>query len=157
MFIIKKLNTHEDAFYTHKILGIMSLLNYVYRFGILLIENDMQLYTQFSMILLVIHSLLSLSSFLFKLSNVRNKIIPIIYPEFRIHNIIFALRSVLCCFSFYYFSFAPQIAEKINMCICFLTMIFADITSHFHRGEKTIRNMPYDELVDEKKNKSLKK
>ena len=163
--VIKKLNTHEDSFYIHKILGLTALCNYIYRFLILITQYDMKLNNYLSMTLLVIHLLLSLSSLLFKLSKVRNRKIPIIYPEFRMHNIIFALRSVLCCFSFYYFQnisynlhpsvvtetdnwylfnqikhkflyFYPNDYSTIcNICICFLTMKAADIITDYYKTQ----------------------
>jgi len=158
MFAMKKLNTSEDKFFLHKILGISALCNYVYRFGILLVEHDMQLSNYFSMFFLSVHALLSISSFLFKLSNVRNRKIPVIYPEFRFHNMIFSFRSIFCCISFYFFSQYSNSPIVVNMCICFLTMLLADAaTKYYATGEtKTIRNMPYDETICEKKKELVK-
>jgi hypothetical protein len=135
-FNIRKLNTHEDVFYIHKTLGAVVLSNYIYRFYLLNTHHEMGLHTPLSMILLIFHSLLSFSSMFFKLSNVRNRKIPIIYPEFRLHNIVFAMRSVFCCLSFYLFQrYREDIASPVlcNMGICMLTMKIADeITRYFH-------------------------
>jgi hypothetical protein len=167
--ISKKLNTHEDLFYAHKILGTIVLCNYIYRFYLLITTRDMNLNNQHSMMILLFHPLLSLSSLFFKISNTRNRKIPIIYPEFRLHNIIFALRSVFCCYSFYFFqnqvlylSGKPVRLDIIcNMFICMLTMKFADIVTNYYKNltppTTTMRNMPYDELMEENKLKNLKK
>ena len=151
-FILKKLNTHEDNFYIHKFLGGIVLCNYIYRFGILFIKNDMNLENKLGISLLGIHGLLSLSSLIFRLSNKRNKLIPIIYPEFRLHNIIFAFRSILCCLSFYFIENIIY-ARIINMLICLLTMFCADIITYIHSNEKTstMRSMPYNDFDDNRK------
>jgi hypothetical protein len=159
--IIKKLNTHEDSLYIHKTLGLIVLCNYIYRFCKLISRYDMNLNNQISMILLIFHSLLSLSSLSFRLSNVRNRKIPIIYPEFRMHNIIFALRSVFCCVSFYYFKTNNDYSTICNICICLLTMKVADIITNYYEKQTpkttTMRNMPYDENMKEQKLQNLKK
>jgi hypothetical protein len=167
--ISKKLNTHEDYFYAHKTLGAIVLCNYIYRFYLLITTRDMNLNNHHSMMILLFHPLLSLSSLFFKISNTRNRKIPIIYPEFRLHNIIFALRSVLCCYSFYFFqnqviylSGKPIRLDVIcNMCICMLTMKSADMVTNYYKkitpSTTTMRNMPYDELMEENKLKNLKK
>lgn len=176
--VVYKLNTHEDTFYIHKTVGMIVLSNYLYRFYLLNTQYDMNLHNLHSMILLVFHSLLSFSSLFFKLSNVRNRKIPIIYPEFRIHNIVFALRSVLCCFSFYLMETTNHMMPILcNMGVCLLTMKVADeTTKYFHTVGKhdprsnnsifqpsttplntTMRNMPYDTKLSLQKIENLKK
>lgn len=147
-FLMKKLNTHEDVFYIHKILGGIAIVNYIYRFCILCTNNDMNLNNELGMSLLGVHGLLSVSSLFFKLSNKRNKMIPIIYPEYRLHNIIFAFRSILCCLSFYFITNTFH-ARMMNMFICLLTMCGADVISACNNTNDdkttTMRDMPYDE------------
>lgn len=144
-FLIKKLNTHEDIFHIHKILGGIAIVNYIYRFSILCIKNNMNLENEVGISLLGIHGLLSASSLFFKLSNKRNKMIPIIYPEYRLHNIIFAFRSILCCLSFYFIT-NIMYARIMNMFICLLTIYCADVITNMHIDEPstTMRGMPYD-------------
>jgi len=170
--VVFKLNTHEDTFYIHKTLGMIVLSNYLYRFYLLNTQYDMDLHNLQSIILLVFHSLLSLSSLFFKVSNVRNRKIPIIYPEFRIHNIVFAVRSVLCCFSFYLLKESNHIIPILcNIGFCVLTMKAADeTTKYFHTSgnntilqssttplNTTMRNMPYDTKLSLEKIENLKK
>lgn len=155
--IIKKLITHEDKFYIHKILGFIVLINYIYRFSLLFFISDMNLKNNLSMFFLGIHGLLSLSSLIFKLSNKRNKLIPIIYPEFRLHNIIFVFRSFFCCLSFYFIE-NIKIARIINMFICLFTMLAADYVSNIYKhieNTTTMRLMPYDDNFDKIKKEKI--
>jgi hypothetical protein len=92
---------------------------------------------------ILLHGILSLSSFIFHLPNLRNTSKPMIYPEFRLHSIVFALRSVIICFLYYYkFHFIYPIL------ICYGTMISADVITFFYnpngKNGKTMRNMPFD-------------
>lgn len=158
-YIIKKLNTHEDNFYIHKTLGFIVLVNYIYRFSLLFLISDMNLKNNKSIIFLGIHGLLSLSSLIFKLSNKRNKLIPIIYPEFRLHNIIFVFRSIFCCLSFYFIE-NIKIARIINIFICLFTMLSADYISNIYRNIEnttTMRSMPYDDNFDKIKRDKLRR
>lgn len=157
-FYIKKLNTNEDYFNIHKLLGGIVLINYIYRFGLLFIKNDMNLENNIGIGLLGIHGLLSLTSLIFKLSNKRNKILPIIYPEFRLHNILFAFRSILCCLSFYFTSNKLN-AKIINYFICFYVMFTADIITYIYKSSEnntTMRSMPTNIKYDENKKNKIK-
>ena len=42
-FVYRKLNTKEDPYYIHKILGGFALINYIYRYGLLFRYGDMML------------------------------------------------------------------------------------------------------------------
>ena len=105
----------------------------------------MQLQNNTSMILLVAHGLLSSSSMIFHISNVRNPKSPMIYPEYRLHSILFAMRSVLCCFMCYF-----QMNVLYKIVICYLTMISSDIITynykHLNNGS-TMKSMPFDDLI----------
>ncbi len=135
-----KLNTHEDHFYIHKILGITCLLHFLYRFTLLFTGNhpEMDFKTPLDLSCILLHQILSSSSLIFRISAFRNQALPTIYPELRMHNIIFAGRSVVCSILFYYnFSF------HWNIFACFLTMLLADITTHYLKSETTIRGFQY--------------
>ena len=60
-----------------------------------------------------------------------------IYKEFRLHSIVFALRSVVCSFGFYY-----NLGLMFNIFFINLTMIMADIaTEHYQAATKTMRGV----------------
>lgn len=94
MFLLKKLKTKEDPHHLHKTLGIFCLFNYVYRYYLLLSVGNMRLNNLYGILSILVHAALSLSSLIFYIPLKRNPLKPMIYPEYRLHSIIFALRSV---------------------------------------------------------------
>jgi cytochrome b involved in lipid metabolism len=114
----KKLFTKEDPIGVHKFLGIYVLIHFAYRIGKMLFFDPSaglatncgrQSSASFLPILFVLpHGMLSLSSLIFH-TVPRERIVgkPMIWQEFRVHNIIFGLRSVICtslAWSPYYFN-----------------------------------------------------
>jgi hypothetical protein len=112
----------------------------------------MDLDNKYSVGLVLCHGLLSSSSMIFHISSVRNKNAPMIYPEFRLHSIIFALRSVMCFLLTYY-----KFSILYRFGACYLTMICADIVTYNlgnKNGGTTMRNMPFDTRIpDNEQNK----
>lgn len=150
-----KLVTREDPYHLHKGLGITCLINFVYRYWLLLSTGTMALNSPEGIASIGLHGLLSISSLMFHLPNNRVKGGPMIYPEMRMHTIIFTLRSVLCCLS-YYLGFT----NYIRFAICVATMIAADTVTYLYNDKNqngsTIRNMPYDTRVTEESRASVK-
>ena len=142
-----KLATKEDSLHIHKALGIVSLLNFIYRYYLLIMYGSMFLATPASMLLLCIHACLSMSSLIFRISQTRHSKLPIIYPEFRMHSIVFALRSIVCCAVHILLDRAYTV--YITMGVCMLTMIAADIITRHYAATAalntttTMRAMPY--------------
>ena len=98
--------------------------------------------TLFDLALIGMHGLLSVSSLIFHIPKKRHAKLPMIYPEFRLHSIVFGLRSVVCCFIDYY---GGEYKLHYKVGVCFGTMIIADvITKHYAEpGDTTMRSMPY--------------
>ena len=96
-FVLKKLFTHEDKHYFHKTFGLLSLLNFIYRYAYLLpsqgnlgISNDISSY-----LVLFIHMILSSSSLIFRVLKNRLKDRGlIIWEEYRLHAIAFTSRAI---------------------------------------------------------------
>ena len=143
---INKLFTHEDKFNIHKILGMICLSNFAYQFYNLYMYRTVILNIN-NINLLLFHTLLSTSSLIFKISSSRHNKLPIIYPELRLHSIIFALRSIICCF---------DISLLYKMLTCFITMILADIVTHFLKKGTTIRSLPSSEFMNDEDRSKLK-
>lgn len=141
-----KLATKEDNLYIHKILGISALINFIYRYYHLIINGNSYLSeSQYFNLILLVHTLLSTTSLIFHIPKNRVKGKPMIFPEFRLHSILFAYRSIVCTFLFYY-----QYHIYYNYAACFLTLIFADIITKYHSSiTKTMRNMPYHQSIDD--------
>jgi hypothetical protein len=147
-FAKKKLITPEDPTHVHKLLGIFCLGNFIYRWGCYLLYRDMFLSTNFGLISLCAHGLLSISSLIFHIPQKRHQGKPMIYPEFRAHSIAFGTRHVLSCIMFWFGYDEPL----PHYALCFATMIAADkISTRFTETNKqtTMRNMPLDDTIDE--------
>lgn len=141
-----KLSTKEGNLIIHKFLGIFCLIHFFYRYICLFIFGNLMFQDNYSTpMLLIFHGMLSLSSLLFPISKKRYHKKPMIFQEFRLHNILFGLRSVLCCLNFYYFN-----NPLINILIINLTMILSDLVSYYYFTEtKTMRNMPFPRNIDQ--------
>ena len=149
-----KLFTKEDSLHIHKTLGVISLANFMYRYANYIVYNTMNLNNNFSLSLLSIHALLSSSSLIFHISNIRNPSKPMIYPEFRLHSILFAFRSIIVT-TIYYFDFS----YLYIILTCYLTMILADIITYNYnpigQNGKTMRNMPFNIDIPEDDQKKI--
>ena len=93
-----KLFTHEDRSQVHKVLGLWCLGHYAVRIhrGIWSADPTGGLSGVGAAKWIVPHALLSLSSIKFHVPRERIAKKPMIWQEFRMHNIIFALRSFVC-------------------------------------------------------------
>lgn len=150
--IFSNLFTHEDRIgivpNVHKILGLYSLLHYLFRMGyciIYQIRGDPKAFnagfnsSYKSLISVLIHGLLSYSSLIFHISKIqRNK--PMIWQEFRAHNIAFASRSILS-FAINWLSARYPILRKYQMVVQSLVILgtfkSADIITLKLRQENT--------------------
>lgn len=105
----KKLFTQEDPIGYHKYLGIFCLLHFVWRhvqifstssvtagFGLISITGSTRT-NPWVCLWLLPHALLNASAFIFH-SVPRERIVgsPMIWEEYRVHNLIFVLRSIVC-------------------------------------------------------------
>ena len=153
---IHKLNTKEDSTFFHKYLGFLCFSNFIYRYGYYFTYGNMNLNNKFSMFFVFIHGLLSISSFIFHIPNLRNPLKPMIYPEFRLHSIIFACRSVICCWLYYCNYYYIH-----RIIICYQTMIIADMITNYYNKDgkngKTMRNMPFDNTITVENQKRVTK
>jgi hypothetical protein len=146
-----KLVTKEDPTHIHKLLGGICLVHYIYRYFLLLTTGSMSLRTPFAYYMVGIHGLLSCSSMIFHIPKQRIKGGPMIYPEYRLHSIVFALRSVVCYYLTYH-----GLPKIYNIGVCFVTMGLADITTYMYpSGTTTMRQMPFDSSVEETKRKYI--
>lgn len=145
---VYKLNTHEDSFHLHKILGLLAVCNFTYRFINFIIYGDMRFDILPHSIL--IHLLLPVSSLIFKISSKRHEKLAIIYPELRLHSIVFTLRSVVCYYLCYY---NYNIIYRIITCL--MTNVLADVVTMFYGQTSTIRGLNMPKLT-EKEIKGLK-
>jgi hypothetical protein len=149
-----KLFTKEDNFNIHKIFGFGSLLHYIYRcfhyffYGNLGFDNS-----NTTLFLIIMHFCLSSSSLIFKIPSNRIYKSPMIWPEFRLHSIIFANRSLFTMILFWYQMHFPLYTNYFNIlryCLTIFTIYCADAATNYYKallkpGESTMRTMGYPE------------
>ncbi len=147
-----KLITKEDPMHIHKTLGVICLVNYGYRYYLLFTTGTMHLDNPIACYLMCAHAMLSISSLIYHIPSKRNKIAPMIYPEYRQHSILFAMRSVICFFLTY-----NQCSIFYKMATCYGTMLLADFISSRHQNAitTTMRNMPFDVRIHKKDQESI--
>lgn len=108
-FVVNKLVTKHDTLHMHKILGTLSLMSFLYRYAWVFPNTGTLGFshatTNFDIVTMLIHIMLSSSSLVFHVSKKRILTHPmIIWHEYRLHAIIFTLR----CLSVYILSFITQ-------------------------------------------------
>ena len=140
---LHKLVTKEDPYHFHKTLGIITFFNFIYQFYHIFFYGNMTLNSSNGLYLLGLHALLPISSLIFHIPAIRNTKAPMIYPEFRLHSIIFGLRAIICAYFVYY-----KIHMSYRIFICYLTMYAADISSSITNQEEGILDIVNDILLD---------
>jgi hypothetical protein len=148
-FIRRKLFTNHDRWNVHKIFGIGCLLHFLYRFcqsG----PSDMGFASDWLTLFgIVWHGLLSLSSMIFALPAKRFKEGSMIWPEYRLHSITFAVRS-LCCMLIVWLESRYEVGPcyLANILVVLGTLKIASLGSesapsgtHMKAGSGTIRDL----------------
>jgi len=126
--------TAEDNGHVHKLLGVSCLLHYGYRFT-LCGEQDMGFDgSNVTLLCLGLHLSLSLSSLLFRIPLKRIKEGSRIWPEYRLHSIVFASRSLAVMLLFWFERQQHNgLSSKeywfVNPIIVFGALLMADIAS----------------------------
>lgn len=153
-----KLFTKEDPIGFHKYAGIFSLLHFAYRYGHTILGDVSAGFgtrhgvgaSAWPLLCLIPHTLLSLSSLIFH-TVPRERIVgrPMIWQEFRAHNIIFGMRHILCTLTAWTairFAGARRLATIGSCSVALLAMYLADVATEKLRDnslESTTATMPY--------------
>ena len=138
--------THEDTANMHKTLGIPCLVHFLWRTLSVPFRpfDDMGFdASNLTLLLIVWHFLLSVSSLIFKIPKVRIKEGSRIWPEFRLHSIVFATRS-LACMTVVWMErkFALEPMYWANAAIVMATLVAADVsTASVTHHSNTIRGL----------------
>jgi hypothetical protein len=127
----KQLITHEDPGHMHKILGVTCLISFIWRLA-QMGETDMgfQKYTKLTLPTIILHWCLTLSSFIFTIPVKRIKTGDRIWPEYRLHALVFLSRSLAIMTVYYYeqyYNLKPN--YDLNFLIVMCTLIAADVSS----------------------------
>lgn len=156
-----KLFTKEDKIGVHKYMGVFVLLHFLFRhFQMFFTDPSAGLGTRLGkgpswipILCLLPHGLLSLSSLIFH-TVPKDRVVgkPMIWQEFRVHNIAFGLRSVitaaLAAMSIHYGNTPTwrKIAVWGSSITCLITIMVADLGTKYLRPsetESTTATMPY--------------
>ena len=128
----KGLFTREDKFNVHKLCGFPVLAHYAIRIAAVPRDTknlrfDGSLLTPAC---LAVHLMLSCTSLVFHIPTKRIKEGSRIWPEFRLHSIVFACRS-LACMTLVWIErrYALEPMYLVNVAIVFATLIGADVAS----------------------------
>ena len=153
-----KLFTKEDPIGVHKYLGLFCLINFFGRFWQMLFADPAaglgtRGHPWFSLACLLPHAMLSLSSLIFH-TVPKERVVgkPMIWKEFRVHNIIFGVRAVLTAVAASlairagHTPLARQLAVSLSCACVLLASIGADVATNKLRSnnlESTTATMPY--------------
>jgi len=172
-----KLFTQEDPKGIHKLLGVYVLLHFAYRvIGKSLFSSDPSAglgsrcgkgASLLPIVCVIPHGMLSLSSLIFH-TVPRERVVgkPMIWQEFRAHNIIFGVRSVVCtvlAWASYFFSNTPtwrRVAIWGSSATVLLSNYLADEATRRLRAnsfESTTATMPYWDGCSEETQRKFKK
>ncbi|KAJ1412429.1 hypothetical protein B484DRAFT_176295 [Ochromonadaceae sp. CCMP2298] len=138
---IGKLMTREDNYHIHKTLGILSLVSFCYRYGYVFnVKGDlgfdgsgadrdpMMVYLDWAT--MAVHTLLALSSILFRVPRKRLNAKPmVIYEEYRQHAMVFTLR---CFFVFAVVMLFPQAQGWLTPLVVMAHHLLADRITSIH-------------------------
>ncbi|KAL3935368.1 MAG: hypothetical protein SGBAC_009095 [Bacillariaceae sp.] len=158
-----KLITNHDPYHIHKILGVSVLLHYLYRFALLFqygtaFPTEVET-RQTAVMGVLLHGLLSWSSLLLPLPTKRNFTKPMIWPEFRLHSILFATRhivtTIVTLLDVWPTSILPHCLAR-GAVLCGTVKAASMITDKWgNREQRTTNAMPYPSTVDEELERPL--
>jgi len=147
----RELITEDDPLHLHKTLGLLCLVSFVTRLLWQLWKpgSDMGFasHPEWTLATLVLHVLLNLSSFEFRIPRRRIASGYRIWPEYRVHSLAFLLRSIAIMAITWYEDTWQQNKSpnyELNLVVVLATMAFADLGSHYCGLEyhsKTIRQL----------------
>lgn len=130
--------TKEDPLHVHKTLGTLCLLSYLWRLTQGGEEKDMAFasHPEWTLPTIGLHILLNLSSFEFRIPPRRIDSGYRIWPEYRLHSLVFLCRS-LACMTLRWFeqTYQKPPLHVMNLVIVMASMAAADLGSHLAGGK----------------------
>ena len=155
--------TNHDPYHIHKLFGLASLMNYLLRFYYLFLYGTAfpshEPVTQ-AVCSVVIHGILSISSLLLPIPKKRNFSSPMIWREFRLHSITFAMRHViattLTLSNAWPEQMLPDASMKLGLIILSIqcaSLITEKLGDH---EKRTTNSMPYPGWINQERQKGIK-
>lgn len=152
-----RLSTHEDAkfLHAHKVIGAAVIAHFCWRWCCWAVNGSTgfdDCGSPWPLFWVLVHAALHVTSFQFALSQRRNRVYNIIWPEMRWHTTIFSVRG-LAVIVFMWLSAQPQATAQLQAALrfmrvatVFITMIAADAVTFIYRDAgygTTMRSNPY--------------
>jgi len=129
----RQLVTKEDPYHVHKTLGLLCLGSFVFRLSQMEeYDSDMGFRTQSEWTLptIALHLLLNISSFMFHIPRKRIASGYRIWPEYRLHSLVFLVRSLAVIGLYWYEeTYQRQPNYEWNLVIVIGAMMAADLSS----------------------------
>jgi len=134
----RELITKDDPLHLHKTLGLLCLISFVTRFFWQLWRpaSDMAFasHPEWTLVTLVLHVLLNMSSFEFRIPSRRIASGYRIWPEYRVHSLTFLLRSIATMAITWYEETWQESRSPnygLNLVVVLATMAVADLGSYY--------------------------
>mmetsp|Transcript_12907 Transcript_12907/g.24651 ORF Transcript_12907/g.24651 Transcript_12907/m.24651 type:complete len:352 (-) Transcript_12907:260-1315(-) len=129
-----RLFTHEDPQNVHKTLGGLCLLSYAFRLAqVGAADMGFASHPEWTLPTIALHFLLNASSFVFHIPAVRIKTGYRIWPEYRLHSLVFLCRSLLFIGLVYLeqvHALPSSYRHDLNLLVVLGTMAAADLSSN---------------------------
>jgi hypothetical protein len=164
--------TRHDPFHVHKVLGLLALLNFVLRiYYAVRYRNSFPAFEPKAVACasVVVHGLLPVASLALPLPAKRNFSNPMIWPEFRLHSILFACRHVTCTLLSILELWPTQVWGSstaipvilecgIKLCVVLASVYLARLISERYgdKDKRTTNAMPYPPDVSEDERHRIK-
>jgi hypothetical protein len=146
--IIRKLiiGTEHDQYGVipnpHKTMGYGALLHFAYRYTLFLHFGSMGFNGyMLNVCMILLHLVLSMSSFLFPIRETRIFANQIIWRELQLHNIVFTVRS---CAIFVYCMYSDSPNTMVRFVLVMTSHLLADLVSSVYGKGHTMRDMAWD-------------
>lgn len=144
---MQRLFTREDKWHVHKALGVGALASFGYHCTAAFRRGD---HHHVGIGCALMHAALSVSSLVFRIPNNRVKGAPMIWPEFRLHSIAFALRSIAAILVNSGLG-NSNVARTLRGMVIIATFGSADWASQVHAtNSTTMRDMPFPKWVGQR-------
>lgn len=145
-----RLVTKDDATHIHKTLGLSCLISFVYRF-VNAGPSDMKFTSSNgTFVMILVHALLSTSSLIFKIPARRINGGYRIWPEYRLHSIVFACRSLATMLvTWFEMRHGLEPIYALNVVIVMATLAAADFSSRSQGSSRSnsIRDLKANPLT----------
>lgn len=139
---LSKLATFEDKYHIHKTFGILSVCNFIYRYGYVFLKTGTLGYDgptahggshlTLDVLSMAVHTLLAFSSILFRVPRKRIDDKPmIIYEEYRQHAMVFTSRCFFVFLVAYFFPY-PEWPSYLPATVVMLHHLLADRITAIH-------------------------